>query len=29
MEALAKRDLGTTATTRNWRTVVALADMTA
>ena len=29
MEALNKRDLGTTATTRNWRTVVALADMTA
>jgi uncharacterized protein (DUF1697 family) len=29
MELLNKRDLGTTATTRNWRTVVALADMTA
>jgi uncharacterized protein (DUF1697 family) len=28
MEVLAKRDLGTTATTRNWRTVVALAEMT-
>ena len=28
MEAFNKRDLGTTATTRNWRTVVALADMT-
>ena len=28
MEALAKRDLGTTATTRNWRTVIALAEMT-
>jgi uncharacterized protein (DUF1697 family) len=29
MEALAKQDLGTTATTRNWRTVTALADLTA
>jgi uncharacterized protein (DUF1697 family) len=29
MEALGKLDLGTTATTRNWRTVLALADMTA
>jgi uncharacterized protein (DUF1697 family) len=29
MEALAKQDLGTTATTRNWRTVLALAEMTA
>jgi uncharacterized protein (DUF1697 family) len=29
MEVLAKRDLGTIATTRNWRTVVALAEMTA
>jgi uncharacterized protein (DUF1697 family) len=29
MEALNKRDLGTTATTRNWRTVLALAEMTA
>ena len=29
MEALNKRNLGTTATTRNWRTVIALADMTA
>lgn len=28
MEALNKRDLGSTATTRNWRTVLALADMT-
>ena len=28
MEALAKQDLGTTATTRNWRTVLALAEMT-
>jgi uncharacterized protein (DUF1697 family) len=29
MEALAKQDLGTTTTTRNWRTVLALAEMTA
>jgi uncharacterized protein (DUF1697 family) len=29
MEALGKQDLGTTATTRNWRTVLALAEMTA
>jgi uncharacterized protein (DUF1697 family) len=29
MEALGKQDLGTTATTRNWRTVLALADLTA
>jgi uncharacterized protein (DUF1697 family) len=29
VEALAKQDLGTTATTRNWRTVTALADLTA
>jgi uncharacterized protein (DUF1697 family) len=29
MEALAKQDLGTVATTRNWRTVLALAAMTA
>ncbi len=29
MEALAKQDLGTIATTRNWRTVLALRDMTA
>jgi uncharacterized protein (DUF1697 family) len=29
MDALGKLDLGTTATTRNWRTVLALADMTA
>jgi uncharacterized protein (DUF1697 family) len=29
MEALAKQDLGTTTTTRNWRTVTALADLTA
>jgi uncharacterized protein (DUF1697 family) len=29
MEALGKQDLGTTATTRNWRTVLALAELTA
>jgi uncharacterized protein (DUF1697 family) len=29
MEALAKQDLDTTTTTRNWRTVTALADLTA
>jgi uncharacterized protein (DUF1697 family) len=29
MEALAKQELGTTTTTRNWRTVTALADLTA
>jgi uncharacterized protein (DUF1697 family) len=29
MAVLGKRDLGTTATTRNWRTVTALADLTA
>jgi uncharacterized protein (DUF1697 family) len=29
MEALGKQDLGTTTTTRNWRTVTALAELTA
>src|SRR5262245_33193432 len=29
MEALAKQNLGTTTTTRNWRTVLALRDLTA